>query len=198
MSNPVPGRIYPNLEGIADPKSPFQVQTAQFMKQIFDYTYSNTDAISSLQQPAQSAAPATQSSNWWNSAYGVDTFTATVASTAITLNWTGLRISPVAYVSRKTPYLNVPNGTLANAGLTATTTYWFYPGYDTRSGSIVWGSDPDFVVAGTAAHTAPSGVALMKVSSGGIVPLSPNGFQVTTGSGNQTGLGGGLLNGVPV
>ena len=199
MSSSSPKRFYPNLEGIANPKSPFEVQTALAMRQAYDHIYSNTDTVASMQQTASSAAssPAATSGNWWNTAYGVDTFGATVTATAITLTWSGLRIAPASYVNRKTAFLNVPNGSQANAGLTATTTYWFYPGYDTRSGIVVWGTDPAFVIAGTFAHTAPSGVALMKVSSGGIVPLSQNGFSVKTVAGTLTGLGGGLLHGVP-
>ena len=200
MATPSPKRFYPNLEGIANPKSPFEVQTALAMRQAYDHIYSNNDSLASMQSASAASsqtASAASSGNWWNTAYGVDTFGATVAATSITLTWSGLRIAPASYVNRKTAFLNVPNGSQANAGLTATTTYWFYPGYDTRSGNVVWGTDPAFVVAGTFAHTAPSGVALMKVSSGGIVPLSQNGFSVKTGGANQTGLGGGLLHGVP-
>lgn len=198
MTAGTPKRNYPNLEGIANPKSPFEVATAQWMKQLTDYTYSNADQIAGMQAPASAAPTPAQASNWWNSAYGCDSFSAAVGATSITLSWTGFRISPTSYVNRKTPYLRVANGSQANAGLAGTTAYWFYPGYDTRQGIIVWGTDPSSVVAGTFAHAAPSGVALMKVSSGGIVPLSPNGFMLTTGgAASQSGLGGGLLHGVP-
>ena len=203
MPGKAPGRIYPNLEGIANPKSSFEVQTSQFMKQAFDYIYQNADDVAGLKKSASgsspgSGAPSTSSGNWWNTAYGVDTFAVTDGGTSLTVTWTGLRIAPTSFVNRLTSFLNVANGSQANPGLTSGTTYWFYPGYDTRSGNVVFGTDPAFVVAGTAAHTAPSGVALMKVSSGGIVPLSPNGFSVQAGGGNQTGLGGGLLYGVPL
>jgi hypothetical protein len=192
-----PRRWYPNLKGIADPKKPFEVQTADAMQQVMDHVYNINDRMGQMAQPAPAAAAAPDAKNWWESPYAVDGFSGTASSSSITLNWTKYRIAPVVFEKRKTQYVNVPPGSItASSGLSANTWYYFFPAWDEAAQAVVWATDPATVVPGTFAHTSSSPVALIRSSTGQRVPLSLGGISVKTNEGSFTGRGGGLITGL--
>lgn len=106
-------------------------------------------------------------------------------TTTITWSWTGLAIARAD--GSNTP---IPNGSLAVAGLTPATTYYFYPYWDDAALGIRW-------VAGGAgtpanAQNAKTNVAAQQQSLQGRVPLSQGAMAAaTTAAGTGGGSGGG-------
>jgi hypothetical protein len=189
-------RWYPNLKGIADPKKPFEVQTAESIHQVMNYVYDINDRVGQMQQPPTAAAPAAPARDWWESPYAVDGFSGSTTSSSITLNWTNYRIAPTVFESRKVQYVNVPPGTITASGLSANTWYYFFPAWDVAGKGIVWATDPATVVPGSFAHTQSSPVALVRSSTGQRIPLSLGGISVKTNESNFVGRGGGLITGL--
>lgn len=184
---------YPNLKGIANPKSPFEVQTADAVHQAMSYLYDINDRVNALAKPPAAGPAQASSENWWESPYAVDGFSGNATSSAITLNWTRYHLAPVVFENRKTQYVNVPPGSITASGLSANTWYYFFPAWDLHSKQVVWAVDPATVVAGTYAHTQSTPVALVRSSIGPRVPLSTGGISVKTNEGSFTGRGGGLI-----
>ena len=106
-------------------------------------------------------------------------------TTSITWSWTGLSIARADGSNT-----SIPNGSLAVTGLTAATTYYFYPYWDDVALAINW-------VAGgagtpTNAQTAKTNSAAQQQSLQGYIPLSQGAMMAaTTSSGTGGGSGGG-------
>ena len=106
-------------------------------------------------------------------------------TTSITWSWTGLSIARADGSNT-----SIPNGSLAVTGLTAATTYYFYPYWDDVALAINW-------VAGgagtpTNAQTAKTNSAAQQQSLQGHIPLSQGAMMAaTTSSGTGGGSGGG-------
>jgi hypothetical protein len=116
----------------------------------------------------------------WSGAF---TYVSTVSS--ITWSWAGLIIYRAD--GSTTP---VSNGSLAITGLTAGTTYYFYPYWDDAASAIAW------VAGGTgtpaSAQTAKTNLAAQQQALQGRVPLSQGAvIAATTTSGTGGGSGGG-------
>jgi hypothetical protein len=117
---------------------------------------------------------------------GVFTYFST--TTGITWSWSGLTISRADGTSTA-----VPSGSLAVAGLTAATTYYFYPYWDDVALAIAWVG----AIAGSAgspanAQSAKTNVAAQQQALQGRVPLSQGAMiAATTSSGTGGGSGGG-------
>jgi hypothetical protein len=112
-------------------------------------------------------------------------FTYVSTTTSLTWTWTGLTI----YRADGTTTA-IPNGSVAVTGLTAATTYYFYPYWDDTASALAW-------VAGGAgspanAQTAKTNLAAQRQSLQGLVPLSQGAIvAATTSSGTGGGSGGG-------
>ncbi|MGA3294321.1 MAG: Hint domain-containing protein [Candidatus Acidiferrales bacterium] len=112
-------------------------------------------------------------------------FTYVSTTSSITWSWSGLTI----YRADGTTTA-VPNSSVAVSGLTAGTTYYFYPCWDDVAGAIVW-------VAGGAgtpgyAQSAKTNSAAQQQALQGRVPLSQGAVAAaTTTSGTGGGSGGG-------
>lgn len=110
------------------------------------------------------------------------------ATSSITWSWTNLQI-----VFADGSIIAVPNGSLACAGLTSATQYFFYPYYDTITGQLTFVAD-SVNATGTPpiAFSATNGNAAIFQQSDGHVPLSNGGVPAsTTSSGTGGGSGGG-------
>ena len=114
---------------------------------------------------------------------GVFTYLSTTSS--ITWSWSGLTIYRADGSNTA-----IPNGSLAVTGLTAATTYYFYPYWSDSTSLIGW-------VAGGAgspanAQTAKTNLAAQQQALQGFVPLSQGAMiAATTSSGTGGGSGGG-------
>jgi len=114
---------------------------------------------------------------------GVFTYLSTTSG--ITWSWSGLTIYRADGSSTA-----VPNGSLAVTGLTAATTYYFYPYWNESASVIGW-------VAGGAgspanAQTAKTNSAAQQQALQGFIPLSQGAMiAATTSSGTGGGSGGG-------
>lgn len=114
---------------------------------------------------------------------GVFTYLSTTSG--ITWSWSGLTLYRADGSSTA-----VPNGSLAVSGLTAATTYYFYPYWNDAASLIGW-------VAGGAgspanAQSAKTNVAAQQQALQGLVPLSQGAMiAATTSSGTGGGSGGG-------
>jgi len=112
-------------------------------------------------------------------------FTYVSTTTSLTWTWTGFTI----YRADDTTTA-IPNGSVAVTGLTAATTYYFYPYWDDTASALAW-------VAGGAgspanAQTAKTNLAAQRQSLQGLVPLSQGAIvAATTSSGTGGGSGGG-------
>ena len=119
----------------------------------------------------------------WNSG-----FTYASTPTTITFSWSSAQI--LRADGTATP---IPNGSLAITGLTAGTSYYFYPYWDETAKALVW-------VAGGAgspanAQTAKTNAAAQQQSLQGRVPLSQGAILAATPlSGTGGGSGGGSGN----
>jgi hypothetical protein len=113
------------------------------------------------------------------------TFTYASTTTTLTWTWTGLNI----YRADGTTTA-IPSGSLAVTGLTAATTYYFYPYWDDTALALAW-------VGGGAgspanAHTAKTNLSAQQQSLQGLIPLSQGAMvAATTSSGTGGGSGGG-------
>ena len=116
----------------------------------------------------------------WSGAF---TYASTTAS--ISWSWSGLSISRADGTTTA-----VANGSLAVSGLSAATTYFFYPFWDEGASALKW-------VAGNAgspanALTAKTNAAAQQQSLQGLIPLSQGAMvAATTSSGTGGGSGGG-------
>ncbi len=112
-------------------------------------------------------------------------FTYASTTSSITWSWSGLSILRADGTNTA-----VPNGSLAVSGLTAATTYYFYPFWDDTASALKW-------VAGGAgstanAQTAKTNLAAQQQSLQGLIPLSQGAMvAATTSSGTGGGSGGG-------
>lgn len=109
-------------------------------------------------------------------------------TTTITWSWTGLTIT---FADQSV--IAVVDGSLLVTGLTPSTTYLFYPYYDTQLGVIIFVADSvNATGAPPVAFAAANGAASIFQHSDGHVPLSNGGAQgATTASGGGGGFGGG-------
>jgi len=112
-------------------------------------------------------------------------FTYVSTTSSLTWSWSGLSI----YRADGTTTA-VPNGSVAVTGLTAATTYYFYPYWDEVAGALAW------VAAGAGspayAQTAKTNLAAQQQALQGRIPLSQGAIAAaTTGSGTGGGSGGG-------
>ena len=112
-------------------------------------------------------------------------FTYVSTTSSIAWSWSALAILRADGTST-----SVPNGTLSVNGLTAATTYYFYPYWDETSGALV------FVAGGAGspanALAAKTNVAAQQQALQGRVPLSQGAMvAATTSSGTGGGSGGG-------
>jgi hypothetical protein len=113
------------------------------------------------------------------------TFTYASTTTTLTWTWSGL----VIYRADGTTSA-IPNGSLAVTGLTAATTYYFYPYWDDTASALAW------VGGGTGAPanalTAKTNLAAQQQSLQALIPLSQGAIvAATTSSGTGGGSGGG-------
>jgi hypothetical protein len=116
----------------------------------------------------------------WNGA-----FTYASTTTSITWSWSGLTIFRADGTTT-----TVPNGSLAVTGLTAGTTYYFYPYWDETALQLVWVGAG--VGAPANAQTAKTNAAAQQQSLQGRIPLSQGAMiAATTTSGTGGGSGGG-------
>jgi hypothetical protein len=112
-------------------------------------------------------------------------FTYVSTTNSITWSWSGLTIARADGTATA-----VPNGSLAVTGLTAATTYYFYPYYDDAALAIAW-------VAGGAgspanALAAKTNAAAQQQALQSRIPLSQGSMvAATTSSGTGGGSGGG-------
>jgi hypothetical protein len=112
-------------------------------------------------------------------------FTYVSTTSSLTWSWSGLSIFRADGTTTA-----IPNGSVAITGLTAATTYYFYPYWDDLASALAW-------VGGGAgspanAQTAKTNVAAQQQSLQGRVPLSQGAIvAATTSSGTGGGSGGG-------
>jgi hypothetical protein len=112
-------------------------------------------------------------------------FTYASTTSSLTWSWSGLAI----YRADGTTTA-IPNGSVAVTGLTAATTYYFYPYWNDNTSSLAW-------VGGGAgspanAQTAKTNLAAQQQSLQGFIPLSQGAMvAATTSSGTGGGSGGG-------
>jgi len=112
-------------------------------------------------------------------------FTYISTTSSLTWSWSGL----VIYRADGTTTA-IPNGSVAVTGLTAATTYYFYPYWDETVNALAW------VAAGSGspayAQTAKTNVAAQQQALQGRIPLSQGAIAAaTTSSGTGGGSGGG-------
>jgi len=113
------------------------------------------------------------------------TFTYASTTTTLTWTWTGLTIFRADGTTTA-----IPNGSLAVTGLTAATSYYFYPYWNDDTSSLAW-------VGGGAgspanAQAAKTNLAAQQQSLQGFIPLSQGAMvAATTSSGTGGGSGGG-------
>ena len=111
----------------------------------------------------------------------------TYVSTSSTLTWSW---SALAIYRADGSTTTIPNGSLAVTGLTAGTTYYFYPYWDDSAFALGW------VAGGTGspanAQTAKTNLAAQQQALQGRIPLSQGAIvAATTSSGTGGGSGGG-------
>jgi hypothetical protein len=112
-------------------------------------------------------------------------FTYASTTSSLTWSWSGLAIYRADGTT--TP---IPNGSVAVTGLTAATTYYFYPYWNDNTSSLAW-------VGGGAgspanAQAAKTNLAAQQQSLQGFIPLSQGAMvAATTSSGTGGGSGGG-------
>src|SRR5271154_6843318 len=112
-------------------------------------------------------------------------FTYVSTTSSLTWSWSGLAI----YRADGTTTA-IPNGSVAVTGLTAATTYYFYPYWNDNTSSLAW-------VGGGAgspanAQNAQTNLAAQQQSLQGFIPLSQGAMvAATTSSGTGGGSGGG-------
>jgi hypothetical protein len=112
-------------------------------------------------------------------------FTYASTTSSLTWSWSGLAIYRADGTSTA-----IPNGSVAVTGLTAATTYYFYPYWNDNTSSLAW-------VGGGAgspanAQTAKTNLAAQQQSLQGFIPLSQGAMvAATTSSGPGGGSGGG-------
>jgi hypothetical protein len=112
-------------------------------------------------------------------------FTYASTTSSLTWSWSGLAI----YRADGTTTA-IPNGSVAVTGLTAATSYYFYPYWNDNTSSLAW-------VGGGAgspanAQTAKTNLAAQQQSLQGFIPLSQGAMvAATTSSGTGGGSGGG-------
>ena len=112
-------------------------------------------------------------------------FTYASTTSSLTWSWSGLSIYRADGATTA-----IPNGSVAVTGLTAATTYYFYPYWNDNTSSLAW-------VGGGAgspanAQTAKTNLAAQQQSLQGFVPLSQGAMvAATTSSGTGGGSGGG-------
>jgi hypothetical protein len=112
-------------------------------------------------------------------------FTYASTTSSISWSWSALTISRADGTTTA-----VPNGSLEITGLTAATSYFFYPFWDETAAALKW-------VAGNAgspanALTAKTNAAAQQQSLQGLIPLSQGAMiAATTSSGTGGGSGGG-------
>src|SRR6202030_201097 len=115
-------------------------------------------------------------------------FTYVSTTTTITWSWTGLTIARADATTT-----TVANGSLAVSGLTAATTYYFYPYYDDAALAIGW------VAGGTSSAGSPANAFTAETNSAAaqqalqsrIPPSQRAVVAATTSSGTGGGSGGG-------
>ena len=112
-------------------------------------------------------------------------FTYVSTTSSLTWSWSGLAI----YRADGTTTA-IPNGSVAVTGLTAATTYYFYPYWDEAAGALAW------VAAGAGspayAQAAKTNAAAQQQALQGRIPLSQGAIvAATTSSGTGGGSGGG-------
>jgi hypothetical protein len=110
------------------------------------------------------------------------------ATTTITWSWSALAIARADGTT--TP---VPNGSLTVTGLTAGTTYYFYPYWDESAQALAWvGGLASSAGMPANAFTAKTNAAAQQQSLQGLIPLSQGAMMgATTTSGAGGGSGGG-------
>ena len=115
-------------------------------------------------------------------------FTYVSTTSSITWSWTSLAIARADGTSTA-----VPNGSLAVSGLTAATTYYFYPYWDDVALAIAWVAGISGSVGTPAnAQNAKTNIAAQQQALQGRVPLSQGAMiAATTSSGTGGGSGGG-------
>ena len=115
-------------------------------------------------------------------------FTYVSTTTTITWSWTGLTISRADGTTTA-----IPNGSLAISGLTAATTYYFYPYYDDAALAIGWVAGGASSAGSPAnAFTAKTNAAAQQQALQSRIPLSQGAVvAATTSSGTGGGSGGG-------
>jgi hypothetical protein len=115
-------------------------------------------------------------------------FTYVSTTSGLTWNWTGLTI----YRADGTTTA-VPNGSVTIAGLSAATTYYFYPYWDDTGSALQWISGGSG--SPTLAQIAKTNVAAQGQALQGRIPLSQGAIvAATTASGTGGGSGGGSGN----
>jgi hypothetical protein len=108
-------------------------------------------------------------------------------TTSITWSWTSL----ILYRSDGTS-VSISNGSQAITGLSASTTYYFYPYYDEVLGSIQWVADGSGVGSPAYAYTATTNPRAQAQGNESHVPLSAGAVTAATpSSGTGGGTGGG-------
>ena len=112
-------------------------------------------------------------------------FTYVSTTSSLTWSWSGLSI----YRADGTTTA-IPNGSVAVTGLTAATSYYFYPYWDETAGALAW------VAAGAGspayAQSAKTNLAAQQQALQGRIPLSQGAIAAaTTSSGTGGGSGGG-------
>jgi hypothetical protein len=112
-------------------------------------------------------------------------FTYSSTTSGITWSWSGLSILRADGTSTA-----VPNGSVASTGLTAATTYYFYPFWNESTSTLEWVGGGAGSTAN--AQTAKTNSAAQQQSLQGLVPLSQGAMvAATTSSGTGGGSGGG-------
>jgi hypothetical protein len=112
-------------------------------------------------------------------------FTYLSTTLSLTWSWSGLSIFRADGTTT-----TIPNGSLGVTGLTAATTYYFYPYWDDTASALAWVGGG--VGAPANAQAAKTNLAAQQQSLQGLVPLSQGAIAAaTTGSGTGGGSGGG-------
>lgn len=119
------------------------------------------------------------------------TFNAT-STTALTISWpaTPIRRANRVLVLNLSYDTAIPAGSISITGLTANTTYWYYPFWSESMKTLGWAGAGNSTSAGSPAiaQTAQSDIVLQSASFQGFVPLNTLKFtQPAAGTSTQTG-----------